>query len=146
VLEQIVNKTYYGNPLYEVAKRPIGGGSYAVYVISCLPHGVCKIGHARDTTQRLCNLQGGCWEELTLEDAYWLNDKGAAMRVEFATHKALKAKHARGEWFYCKPWEGSQAIQMVLRKVGFDMSRYMDFAEADLLDELEGLDIKSELT
>lgn len=70
-----------------------------------------KIGIANNTARRLCELQIGCPDELTLHYAMDV-PAFAAQHLEKALHQAYEKWHRRGEWFDVK---AATAIKMMER-------------------------------
>jgi hypothetical protein len=73
-----------------------GVSSRTVYFVMCCEF--LKIGVATDVGDRISALQVGCPFPLTL-----LGTIRGGVRAETALHAALRAYHARGEWFSSPP-------------------------------------------
>jgi hypothetical protein len=81
---------------------------YSVYVIAA--EKAVNVGYARNVARRLRHLQIGSPADLVVVDQIGLMTRAEAQAVERATHKALKDKCVRGEWFAVDPQEALEAI------------------------------------
>lgn len=87
----------------------------AVYVISPEDEDVVKVGMAKRPQNRLASLQVSNWKPLTIEALFWCLNWQDAERLEFETHKAMRAAGhgARGEWFTTGPLFAAIAVATV---------------------------------
>ena len=69
-----------------------------LYVISISAAGPCKIGRAVNPAFRLCDLQVGNSEKLTLWST-WTSKHLTTKQAEAVVHDLFDAKRIRGEWF-----------------------------------------------
>jgi hypothetical protein len=77
---------------YRTTTLPKGA---AVYFMRAGAHGPIKIGFAWDLRVRLCAIQPGNHEELTVVG--WLHRGTRALERD--THRQFSALHIRGDWF-----------------------------------------------
>ncbi len=68
-----------------------------VYVIKAGDR--CKVGKARNPSQRLSELQTGCPIKLELVASIQCRSDAHALHVEKLAHRVLRIDRRRGEWF-----------------------------------------------
>lgn len=76
-----------------------------------------KIGIAYNVKKRLCGLQISNPNKLVIFKSFPFLDGGVARDIELLSHKLLKDKNIRGEWFDVPPEKAAEAVESAASRV-----------------------------
>lgn len=85
-----------------------------VYFIQAMRLGLVKIGQARDPIGRLCELQVGSPDQLSLLGSIRCADTAEAVNLERSLHSQFAADRSHGEWFS----PTADLMELIAQRVG----------------------------